>query len=70
MRLTVSLTHNAGNSHDSSMEPNTGVTKQSTRTTSDTERGSEGVGREFQLEELISHSERSGRAVRLPTRFR
>jgi hypothetical protein len=67
---TASCVGDASNSPDSSMESNTRLVKQSNRIILDTERGSEGVGREFQSEELISHSERSGRAVQLPTRFR
>jgi hypothetical protein len=52
------------------MEPNTRIAKQSTGTILDTERISEVVYQDTQSEELILHSERSGRAVRLPTRFR
>jgi hypothetical protein len=67
---TVSCVGNASNSHDSSMEPNTRIVKQSTRTILNTETISEDVHQDAQSEELILHSERSGRAVRLPTRFR
>ena len=52
------------------MEPNTRIVKQSTRIILDTETISEVVYQDVQSEELILHSERSGRALRLPTRFR
>jgi hypothetical protein len=68
--ITASCVGNTSNSHDSSMEPNTRMVKQSTRIILDTERISEVVHQDTQSEELILHSERSGRAVRLPTRFR
>ena len=70
VRITVSLTRNAGDSRDSSVIPNTRMVKQSTRTILDTERSSEVIHQDTQSEELISHSERSRRAVRLLTRFR
>ena len=67
---TASYVGNVSNSHDSSMEPNTRIVKQPARAILDTETISEVVHQDAQSEELILHSERSGRAVRLPTRFR
>ena len=67
---TASCVGNASNSHDSSIRPNTRIVKQSTRTILDTETISKVVHQDTQSEEVILHSERSGRAVRLLTRFR
>jgi hypothetical protein len=70
VRTTVSRTRNADNSRDSSIRPHTGIVQQLPRTISDTERGVNAEQKDMQLKDLISYSERSGRAVRLPTRFR
>lgn len=67
---TASRTRSEGNSRASSMEPNTRMIKQSGRTISDTERSFEVVREDMQSEDPISHSGRSGREIRLPTRFR
>jgi hypothetical protein len=69
-RTNASRVRNADNSRASSIKPNTRVAKQSTRTISGTEKEVEGRDKEFQSEEQFSHSGRSGRSVRLPTRFR
>ena len=61
---------NAEDSHTSSIGPNTKTVKQSSRTISDTERSFDVIGQDKQLEDPILHSGRSGRAIRLPTRFR
>jgi hypothetical protein len=70
VRVNASRTQNAGESSASSIRPATRIAQQSTCTTPESEAGSVGENREVQLEEVISHSGRSGRAVRLPTRFR
>jgi hypothetical protein len=70
VRTTASRTRNADNSRDSSIRPHTRIVQQLPRTISDTERGVDAEQKDMQLKDLISYSERSGRAVRLPTRFR
>jgi hypothetical protein len=61
---------NVEDSHTSSIGPNTKTVKQSSRTISDTERSFDVIGQDIQLEDPILHSGRSGRALRLLTRFR
>jgi hypothetical protein len=70
VRTTAPRTRDAGDSHTTSMGLNTGVVQQSSRTISNTERGSAAIDQGIQSEELVSHFGRSGRAIRLPTRFR
>jgi hypothetical protein len=70
VHITASCTRNADNSRDSSMRPHIRIVQQLPRTISDTERGVDAEQKDMQLKDLISYLERSGRAVRLLTRFR
>ncbi len=66
----ASRIRSTGNSRASSIQVDTRVAQQSIRTISQSENRSEGVQQEIEVDGQISHSGRSGRAVRLPTRFR
>jgi hypothetical protein len=70
VRLTVSLTRDAGNLHASSIGLNTRVPKQSTCMTTNTQTVLSDAHKGVQSEDPISQFGRSGRAIRLPTRFR
>jgi DDE superfamily endonuclease len=70
VRTSASRMRNVGNSRASSIGPNTRTVQQSTRTISNIERSFDAVFEDVQSEDPISRSERSGRAIRLPTRFR
>jgi ABC-type uncharacterized transport system involved in gliding motility auxiliary subunit len=70
MRITASRTRTAVNSHASSTVLSTRVLKQSTCTISNAEIATNVVNQDVQLESLISQFRRSGRAIRLLTRFR
>ena len=61
---------NADNLRTSSIRSNTRIVQQSARTISDSEREIDAVYKDMQLEELVSYSGHSGRAIRLPMRFR
>jgi hypothetical protein len=68
--MNASRMQNAGNSHASSIKSNTRTVQQSTRTISADKESSNVVRREMRLGGPISYLERSGRAIRLLTRFR
>ena len=70
VRLTVSLTREAGNLRASSIGLNTRVLKQSTCMTTNAQTSLNDVHKGIQSEDPISQFGRSGRAIRLPTRFR
>jgi hypothetical protein len=70
VRLTVSLTRDAGNSRASSIGLNTRVPKQSTYMILNTQTALNDVHKGVQSEDPVSQFGRSGRAIRLPTRFR
>ena len=70
MRTSASRTPNTSDSRASSIGPSTRVPKKSTRTISNAEIPTNVVNHGVQSEGLISQVGRSGRAVRLPTRFR
>jgi hypothetical protein len=61
---------NVGNSRASNIRLNTRTVQQSTRTILNIERSFDAVFKDVQSEDPISRSERSRRAIRLPTRFR
>ena len=70
VRMSVSLTRNAGDSHASSIRLNTRVLKQSTYIISNAKTALNDIHEGVQSEDPISQFGRSGRAIRLPTRFR
>jgi hypothetical protein len=70
VRMTVSLTRNAGDSHASSIGLNTRVPKQSTCMISNAKKALNDIHEGVQSEDPISQFGRSGRAIRLPTRFK
>ena len=69
-RTDASRTRSVASSRASSVKSNTRIVQRPARTVSDRERSSSTEGKDVLSEDPISHSERSGRAIRLPTRFR
>jgi hypothetical protein len=70
VRTTASRIRTAVNSRGSSIGPSTRVLKQSIRTIANAKTAANVVNQGVQIEHPISQFGRSGRAVRLPTRFR
>ena len=69
-RITTSRIRNAGATPKSTTGPHSRIVQSSARTISSTAESSSNVRVVEQSEGPILHSERSGRAVRLPTRFK
>ena len=70
VRTTTSRRRNADSTRDSNIGLNTGSVQHSTRAILDQLENASAVRQADHSEDLFSYSGRSGRAVRLPTRFR
>ena len=69
-RTNASRIRNAGSQHTSSIQLDTRIAQQSSRTILETEIDFRDIYQGIELEGQISYSRRFGRALRLPTRFR
>jgi hypothetical protein len=70
VRISTSRTRNAGDSRDSSIGRSNRTAQKTPCTASNIEAASSDIHHGLQSEKTISQFGRSGRAIRLPTRFR